>query len=109
MRRHTSPSRVAASLVAMAAAGLLVILGPAGAAAAAEQVVVTGEIDGLYPGLSGTMQASLTNQFSQPVRVTLLDTSALDAKADCPASLLTVSRSASEFEVAAGATVTTPV
>jgi len=109
MRRRITPPRIAAAVAVVAAAALV---GPAlaGAAwAAPGRVVVGGEIDGLFPGFTGVMQARVTNEYAETVRVTLLDTTVHDAKAACPASLVTVTKSTTEFDVAAGTTVTTPI
>jgi hypothetical protein len=126
MRRRTGPARAGpgrdtaagpavlgitiAGLAAVVVTGALAMLSLAAPAAAdSGQVTVQGEIDGLYPGFTGTMQATVSNGFDRPVRVTLLDTKVLDAKPSCPAGMITVSPVTTEFEIASGAVATTPV
>jgi hypothetical protein len=111
-RRTAGPAALArAGLVALVLVALPLAASPLATRAAADsaQVTVQGEIDGLYPGFTGTLHAIVSNGFDRPVRVTQLDTTVLDARQSCPASMITVSRAAAEFEVAAGATATTPV
>jgi|GEM_PF-5271836 len=109
MRPRVTPTRVAA-IAAVIAAGAMTVFALAGPALAVPgRVVVGGELDGLYPGFTGVMQARVTNEYAETVRVTLLDTTVLDAKSACPASMITVTKSATEFDVAAGATATTPI
>lgn len=76
-------------------------------ARAADTFLITGSVDGLYPGAMVTLVASVTNPFPFTVRVTTVGATPGDGP--CPAAMLTVSGSSAEVVVEPGATGTVPL
>jgi hypothetical protein len=64
---------------------------------------MTGEVDGLFPGVETVVQATVTNQQTFTIVVTALTVRALDSSTDCPGSLLQFGQLASTVGVSPGA------
>lgn len=84
---------------------------PAGAQEAVPQddFVITGEIDGLYPGQRTTLDAQVTNLQAFSITVTSIEVTVDDAGPGCAASWLHFDPLTDPVDVAAGATGTVPV
>ncbi len=88
----------------------MLLIGPAMATVpAAEPIEITGEIDGLYPGSSATLQAQVVNPHPFPIEVISFDVAVSDASASCPASALEIRNVGTGVVIAAGETGTVPV
>lgn len=70
---------------ALAAAGAAVRID---AAAAPARFVVQGEVEGIYPGIETTLNATATNPGTSDLTVISVDVTAGDAGPSCPADLL---------------------
>ena len=81
---------------------------PAGAAIPRDSVPVTGEVDGLYPGATVELVATVTNRYPFEILVKSIDATPSNAGA-CPASMLTVTESTAEVVVAPGASAGVPL
>ena len=89
---------------------MLLLIGPAGASVpVAGDIEVTGEVDGLYPGVMKTLDARVTNPQPFTIRVTSVGASVGNASPGCLASMLEVDTSTTTVDVAPGATGTVPV
>src|SRR4051794_39100917 len=77
-------------------------------AVAATDFVVDGEVGGLYPGVSTTVSAMVTNLQPFAIEVTSIEVTALDSSADCGGSFLRFGQLASAVDVAAGASAPPP-
>src|SRR4051812_26787767 len=78
-------------------------------AVAATDFVVDGEVGGLYPGVSTTVSAMVTNLQPFAIEVTSIEVTALDSSADCGGSFLRFGQLASAVDVAAGGSAPGPV
>lgn len=70
---------------------------------------VAGEIDGLYPGIVTTLDATVTNPYPFAIRVSSVAVVVGDAGSGCPASMLEVGGSAGSVEVAGSGTGIVPL
>ncbi len=110
-------TRVAAALVvaALAAAGATQIAtaakGGGGGAkpSSAKPLVVSGFVEGLYPGATSTLLVTVTNDNNVAIAVASMRVDASDAGPDCPASVLMFTPPAPGQVIAARATATVPV
>ena len=93
--------------------GALVVLAvigvTAGAAGAVDTFRITGEVDGLYPGYRGALDAHVTNPLDVPIRVTALSARATASGGGCDPSTLTIDGTLTSLELAPGATGIVPL
>jgi hypothetical protein len=105
MMRVSWGQRIAAATVigAVVVAVVAWMATPANASAPPPPIGLTGEVDGLYPGATATMDVHLTNHQSFTIRVTSVDVAVLSSPT-CPARFLSVGGSRTPVEVAPTAT-----
>jgi hypothetical protein len=104
--------RVAGSLargLALGSIAATVLIGPGTAVRAADGFVITGQVDGLYPGAEMTLEAGVTNPYPFSIRVTSVGVTVRDAGPACPASMIEVRDSRAEVDIPANATGTVPL
>ncbi len=95
----------------MAAVGALCFIGPSAAvwAPTQEGFGLSGDVDGLYPGVETTVQATVTNPHAFAIKVTSVSVASLDASPQCPGSLLAVGDLTSTVDIPAGQTGIVPL
>jgi hypothetical protein len=103
--------RAAGFLVATVAFGGLVMI-PAGAGTAVparQSFEIRGEVDGLFPGVTETLDARVTSRENFTMTVTTVGATVRDATPTCPGSFLTVEGSRARVDVLSGATASIPL
>ena len=86
------------------------LIAPAMAATHAEEPIeIAGEVDGLYPGASATLQAEVANPHPFPIEVTSFDVAVSDASALCPASALEIGSAGTGVVIDPGETGLVPI
>jgi len=75
----------------------------------AKPLVVSGFVEGLYPGGTSTLQVTVTNDNNVAIAVASVRVDASDAGPSCPASVLTFTPPPAGLFIAAGATTNVPV
>lgn len=97
MSRAGQPGILPAFLLAA-----FVLAGPGISSARADDgFTISGEVDGLYPGVRATLEARVTNPHPFSIVVTSVTAVAADARASCPASMLEIEGTAEPVEVPA--------
>jgi hypothetical protein len=81
----------------------------AGAAGAADRFTITGEVDGLYPGFLGTLDAQVTNSLVVPVRVDEVSGVVTRSSRDCPAATLSITTAKTSLHLAPAETGRVPL
>lgn len=95
---------------ALAGVVALVIVGFAEVPSAAQDTFeISGEIDGLYPGVDATLEARVTNPHPFGIEVNSVAVIVADASSRCKASMLTVDGSSESVNVPPGGTGTIPL
>jgi hypothetical protein len=94
---------------AVVAAALACLASGVSVARAADDFAVAGEVDGLYPGASMTLDAVVTNPYPFTISVVSVSVSAADAGPGCPASMLSISGSTDAVEIPARSVGTIPL
>jgi hypothetical protein len=80
------------------------------AASAQEDLSVTGEVDGLYPGADTVIPVAITNPQTFAIDVTTVDVQVVDASsAPCPGSMLTFGAPTTTVAIGPGATESVPL
>ena len=113
-------TRVAAALVvaALAAAGAAQLAtaakgggggGGGPKPSTAKPLVVSGFVEGLYPGATSTLQVAVTNDNNVAIAVASVRVDASDAGPECPASVLTFTPPPAGQVIAAAASANVPV
>jgi hypothetical protein len=89
---------------------MLLLIGPAGGSVpAAGDIEVTGEVDGLYPGVVKMLDVRVTNPQPFTIRVTSVATAVDSADPSCPGSMLDIGGVRAPVDVPSGATGTVPI
>jgi hypothetical protein len=70
---------------------------------------ITGEVDGLYPGIETTLDSRVTNHQRFTIQVTAVDVTVGDARDGCPGSLLEVVGPDTIVDIPPGRTGTVPL
>jgi hypothetical protein len=89
--------------------GLAVMAIPTPVVRAADRFAIAGEVDGLYPGATATLDARLTNPYPFAIRVISATATAQDASVACPASMLVIGDAQAEVEIPARASGSVPL
>jgi hypothetical protein len=100
--------RIVMRLLGCCFAAALTAAAFAAPARAQETFPISGSVDGLYPGATATLNATVTNTFPFAIRVTSIGATPTEAGA-CPASMLTITGSTEEVVVQPGATGQVPL
>ena len=78
-------------------------------AGAGDTFLITGSVDGLYPGIDTTMPATVSNPFPRPIVLLEFGVVVIDTGGPCAASLLSVAATSPNVTIAPNASAVVPI